>query len=282
MSMSKEYRDKILKEDLGWLDTMTVHQIDGKLMLGGETGELPFNVSHVMEEDEFVRKYLVGFAVGYLNRKNYFDREAWNKLTFNGTRAVMVVKKNEETGQFKPVLLVPPLITHALTEEDFLKLRIAAVTIHTNHHDTMKTNNINASLDIATKLADERIGLKAKPTTLADLISPSYFESKKIIPAVEQSIYWIRDVIRQGQKTEPADLDKARGILFRDHKGEKVSKEEYEFIAELSRGEYKLEEKLKEASDAGRLGYGGTDPSGAKPSEPPKEQPKPSDNPLEC
>lgn len=268
--MNKELRDKIIEADLGWLKTMTVHEVDGKLMLGGETGELPFNVSYVMKEEEFIRKWLVSFAVGSVGGKIYLNRAEWYKLTYNGTRAVMVVKQNQETGKFTPVLLVPPLISHNLTEEDFMKLRMASVMIYNNHHDTMKTNNINASLEIAQKLTDEQIGLQAKPTTLTDLINPEYYAKHHIVPVVEQTLIWIRDVIRAGRETNPADIDRARSILYRDHKGEKVTKEEYQFIGELSLGDFDVDAKLQQAQSENRL-------DGA-----PAPVQKGSDNPLEC
>lgn len=252
--MSRSTRDMILKEDLGWLDELQVHEIDGKLMLGdsAENAELPINVSHVMSEQEFVTRWLMPFALGNAIGINYFPHQEWARFTFNGTRSVLIVKKNEETGQLRPVLLVPPLITHNLSEQDFLLLRGAARQIHANSEDVMAKNDMNASLRVAEILADERYGLKATRITITDLISPMFFEKHGVIPEVEQKVYWIRDVIRKGAqlKTEPDELNKARDILYRDHKGEPVSKDEYFLIYELSLKEFIIDEKLETAPDS--------------------------------
>lgn len=260
--MSRETRDMILKEDLGWLDELQVHEIDGKLMLGDseENAELPINVSHVMSEQEFVTRWLMPFALGNSIGINYFPHQEWARFTFNGTRSVLIVKKNEETGQLRPVLLVPPLITHSLTEQDFLLLRGAARQIHANSEDVMAKNDMNASLRVAEILADERYGLKATRTTITDLVSPMFFESKGVIPEVERKIYWIRDIIRKGAqlKTTPEEQEKLRDILYRDHRGEPVSKDEYFLVYELSLKEFIIEDKLETAPDSVRSNGDGT------------------------
>ncbi|MNM60170.1 hypothetical protein D3C81_714410 [compost metagenome] len=252
--MSRTTRDMILKEDLGWLDDLQVHEIDGKLMLGDsdENAELPINVSHVMSEQEFVTRWLMPFALGNATGTNYFPHQEWARFTFNGTRSVLIVKKNEETGLLKPVLLVPPLITHNLSEQDFLLLRGAARQIHANSEDVMAKNDMNASLRVAEILADEHYGLKATRTTITDLISPMFFEKHGVIPEVEHKIYWIRDVIRKGAQlqTKPEDLNTARDILYRDHRKQPVSKDEYLFIHELSLKEFIIEDKLETAPDS--------------------------------
>lgn len=264
MSMQPSVRDMMIEEDLGWLAKLEVHNVDGKLMLGEESSELPFNVSHIMQEDEFVRKYLLAFALGNSLGINYFPLQQWFEFTFNGTRAVLVVKKVEETGKFQPVLLVPPLITHSLTDEDRILLRRAAEVIYVNYNDSTKKNNLSANLEVSQVLADPEVGLKAKPMTYADLINPEYFAEKKVIPEVEQKVYYIRDIICKGEKVSLEDLDKARDIFFRDHNNDKVTPAEWQFISKLTKGEFIVEGK--EVAD--------TTSSSA--------EPKQSDDPLEC
>lgn len=252
MSMDKNTRDLIIDNDLGWLKDLTVHEVDGKILLGegGENDELPMNVSHVMLEDEFIRNWMIPFALGNRLGAGYFRLNEWYKFSFNGTRAVMVVNRNPETQLLRPVLLIPPLITHNLTDEDYAKLRGAALVIHANSEDTMRKNDMNASLKVAQVLSDDAIGLKARPMSLTDLVNPAYFARHKIVPEVETNVYWIRDFIRKGQETKIEDLNKAREIFFRDHIGEPVSKDEWKFIHELSLGEFKLDEKLENAPES--------------------------------
>lgn len=245
--MSKEVRDMIIEEDLGWLEKLQVHEVNGKLMLGDFEGDLPINVSHIMDEAEFASKWLLAFALGNCNGKNYFPLKQWFELTFNGTRAVLVVKRDEDTGEMRPALLVPPIISVALTEGDRDLLRKAAALIYVNSKDTMKANNMNANMEVAQTLADERIGLKAKPTSMSDLINPDFYAKYNIIPEVERKVYYIRDVVRGGQQTEIKDLNKAREVLYRDHKGEAVSKDEYKFLHDLTLGHFIIEGKVDKA-----------------------------------
>lgn len=265
--MTAEVRDMMIAEDLGWLDQLKVHEVDGKLMLGEESADLPINVSHIIEEPAFVKKWLLPFALGNSLGKNYFPMKEWFEFTFNGTRAVLVVKRNEETGKVEPSLLVPPLITHSLTDEDRELLRKAAVVIYVNSKDSMKANNLNANMEVAQVLSNPEIGLKAKPLTMTDLINPAFFAKYGIIPEVEQKVYYIRDIIRKGKETSVEELTKARPILYRDHKGEPVTQDEYRFLNHLSLGEFLIEGKVDKAPTSTDGG---------------SEKPTVSDDPLEC
>lgn len=267
MSMTTEVREMMINEDLGWLGKMAIHEVDGKLMLGEEESDLPFNVSHIIEEAEFVKKWLMPFALGNSLGVSYFPVKEWYEFTFNGTRAVLVVKRDEESGKMKPSLLVPPLISHTLTDEDRELLRKASAVIYVNSKDAQKANNMSANLEVAEILRDPEVGLKAKPLTMTELINPAFFEKYGIVPEVEQKVYYIRDIIRKGQETNVEDLTKARPILYRDHKGEPVTQEEYRFLSELSLGEFNIEGKVENAPTS-------VDGSG--------EAPTVSDNPLEC
>lgn len=267
MTQNLTVREMMIEHDLGWLQHLAVHEVDGKLMLGEEDSELPFNVSHVMHEQEFVSKWLMGFALGNSFGVPYFPMQKWFDFTFNGTRSVMVVRRDEETGKLSPSLLVPPLITTSLTEEDRELLRKAALIINVNAKDAMKAKDLSANMEVALALANEKHGLKAKPLTLTDLINPAFYERFGIIPEVEQKVYYIRDVIRKGQKTEVEDLNKARVILYRDHKKEPVSRSDYQFLFDLSMGEFIIDEKVAQAP-------GSVDNKGNVPVAP--------SNPLEC
>jgi len=242
--MNKMERDQIIENDLGWARNVKVHEIDGKLMMGNDgQGALPYNVSHVMKEEEFVKKWMLAFAVGNRLGVNYFNQGEWFSFSYGGTRAVLIVSQNAATGAYEPAMLVPPLTTINLTKEDREKLRLAAGVMHANSEDASKKNDINANLSVANTLADERIGLEAKPMEMSDLIKPEFFAKYNIVPEVERGVYYIRDVLRAGQKTEIDDLTKARDILWRDNQGKQVTKAEYQFLHELSLGNYDISNK---------------------------------------
>lgn len=299
--MNELMRDQIIENDLGWAKGVKVTELDGRLMMGDTGATLPYNVSHVMKEEEFAQKWMLAFAVGNRLGVNYFNQGEWFSFSYGGTRAVLVVGLNPSTGSYDPVMLVPPLTTVNLTKEDREKLRLAASVMHANSEDASKKNDINANLSVANTLADERIGLEAKPMEMSDLINPAFFAKYGIVPEVERGIYFIRDVVRgqkqfdsQGRVTNPGlptsieDLDRARKILWRDLFGRQVTKEEYKFLHELSLGTFLLEGK--EGVDY--ITDGGEDPSTTVNKETPQGQSKvptatsevqkAPDSPFEC
>lgn len=243
--MNKTTRDQIIENDLGWARDIKVSEVDGRLMMGNnEDNALPYNVAHVMKEEEFVKKWLIPFAVGNTLGINYFNQAEWFGFSYGGTRAVLIVGLNPASGKYEPVMCVPPLVAVNLTKEDREKLRIAAGVMYANSEDASKKNDINANLSVANTLADPRIGLEAPAVTLTSLIKPEFFEKYFIVPEVERGVFYIRDVIRAGEPVDPKDLDRTRDILWRDHKGKQVTKDEYAFLVEFSRETFNMEGKV--------------------------------------
>jgi hypothetical protein len=242
--MNQMERDQIIENDLGWAKHIKVTEIDGKLMMGNNgKKDLPYNISHVMKEEEFVKKWMLAFAVGNRLGVNYFNQGEWFSFSYGGTRAVLIVGLNPSTGAYEPIFAVPPLTTINLTKEDREKLRLAAGVMHANSEDAAKKNDINANLSVANTLADARIGLEAPAMEMSDLVRADFFAKYNIVPEVERGVYYIRDVVREGQPTKIEDLDRARNILHRDHLGKQVTKAEYEFLHELSLGTFIIEGK---------------------------------------
>lgn len=242
--INDDLRQQIIENDLGWAQQLSVTQVGDQLMLGGDVNELPFNISKVMEEKEFVRKWLPAFAVGNKVGVNYFNQEEWFSFTMCGARAVMVVNKDEETGQYAPVMVIPPLLSINFTADDRRKLRQASGMMYANGHDANKKNDLTSNLRVASALNNPDFGLEAKPLSMSDLIAPEFFAKYDIVPEVEQVVYWLRDVKRKGLKTTSEDLEKVRRILFNDHHKRPVTKEEYLFVYEFSLHSYEVQEKL--------------------------------------
>lgn len=253
--MNKDARDALINADFGFLNDITVHEIDGKFMMGNDS--LPFNVACILTEKEFIKNWLMGFALGNDLGINYFNSITWHAMTNKGTQAALVV--DSEDGN-KPVLLVQPMITHSLTPHDFALLRITSQHIQQVQADAQKSQDPNATMGAA-QMLKERI--QAKRITITELVSPEFYAKHGIIPAVEQKIYYIKDVIRKGQ-APIEDINKSRDMLYRDHRGEHVTDEEYQFLYTLSKGNFIIEGKVGKAAMATSAA---------------KEEPE---NPLEC
>lgn len=222
--------DALVDSDLGFLKEISVHEIDGQLMMGD--AKLPFNVAVIFTEKEFIAKWMMAFALGNDFGTNYFDSVTWHRITNQGTQAAMVVDDDN-----KPVLLVRPMISHNLSPRDFELLRITSQHIQQMQADTFKSKDPNASLPAARMLQDK---LSAKRLTITDLVSPEFFERHGINPAVEKKVYYIKDHILRGEgKIE--DINRSREILYKLEKGEQTTTEELKFIHDLSKGEYIIE-----------------------------------------
>lgn len=284
--MNELMRDQIIENDLGWAKKIKVTEVDGKLMMGNPDEALPFNISHVMKEEEFVKKWMLAFAVGNRLGVNYFNQGEWFSFSYGGTRAVLIVGLNPTTGVYEPIFAVSPLTTINLTKEDRQKLRLAAGVMHANSEDASKKNDINANLSVANTLADERIGLEAEAMEMSDLVPAEFFAKYKIIPEVERGVYYIRDVVREGQKTDPDDLHKAHKILRRDLLGKQVTHEEYKFLHELSLGTFIIEGKegvdyITDDGDAEVESTGAT-PGNKETQQTPSITQAAPDSPFEC
>ena len=251
--MNKDTRAAIIDADLGFLNDITVHEIDGKMMMGN--ADMPFNVAVIFKEAEFVEKWLMGFALGNDLGINYFNSIAWHALTNKGTQAALVVDKDN-----KPSLLVQPMISHSLTPHDFELLRLTSQHIQQVQSDVQRANDPNATMGAA-QMLKERI--QAKRTSITDLVNPEFYAKYGIIPAVEQKIYYIKDIIRKGE-APIEDITKSRDMLYRDHRGEHVTDEEYQFLYTLSKGNFIIEGKVGKTAIAAAAD---------------KEEPE---NPLEC
>lgn len=235
--MNKEQRQAIIAEDFGWLKEIQILKIDGKLMLGGDDN-MPFNVAAVLRESDFVKDWLMGFALGKDHGVNYFNAPKWHEISNRGTQSVLVVDDNDQ-----PVLLVKPLIAHNMTPHDFEMMRAVSRHIQQVQADTTRSQDPNASMGVASMVKKH---IQAKRLTITELVSPEFYAKYGIIPVVEQKIYYIKDIIRQN-KAPIEDINKSRDILYRDHRKEPVTVEEYKFIEELSLGNFIIEGKVETA-----------------------------------
>lgn len=231
MAMSREQRKALIMEDFNWLDDIKVHKIDGKLLLGD--ADIPYNIGHIFYEKEFVQKWLMGFALGNYHGINYFPLEKWAAMTNNGTRAVMVVDDDH-----KPVLLIPPLLAHKLSAQDFRVMRAVSWHMHHQSADTQFGKDPNLNLRLSKEITNRMD--ETKRITYTEMILPEFFAKYNIIPEVEQKVYYIKDVIRG--KNDPISNEdvneKLRPIMYKLHKGETVTKEEKAFVVDAVRDRF--------------------------------------------
>lgn len=230
---NESMRQAIINEDFKFLDDIKIHNLNGTLMLGDE--ELPYSVGHVIKESEFVSKWLMGFALGNSIGINYFDTNGWLALTNNGTRSLMVVDDNDPT---QPLLVIKPLISHNLTQNEIYVLRRLNERLHSLSADTTHGSSPNASMGLSNGVVDMLDDVKA--TTLTDMIPESFYEKHGVNPAAEQKLYYTKDVINKGKRSLE-DINKLRPIFYRLEEGKNLTKEEIAFVKEMTNNELVIE-----------------------------------------
>jgi len=263
--MTKQDRDDILKEDFAFLENVKVQEINGKLMMSD--GELPFNVQTVLYEKDFVRDWMMAFALGNDHGKNYFGSKVndWMAISGNGTRAVMVVDDDH-----KAVLIIAPMISHNLSEREYRMLEQASRMIHSHSADTMKKNDPNANLGLAKALTKALDGKKR--VTLTEMIAPEFYAKWGVIPEVEKQVVYIKDTLNNN-KRPIEEINAIRPILYANYRKEPVTAEQVAQVNRLMTGNMEFqfnEESIKGVKLGTKQGPGGVEE---------KEAPV---DPLEC
>lgn len=226
-ALPEQQYDPLLEEDLAFLKDIRVHVVNGKRMMGTE--QRAFNVEKVYTEEEFVKHWLMQFTLGNKYGVNYFNSAAWGRETNMGTLCVMVVD-NED----KPLFIIPPITSTDLSPRDFDLLRAASLAISNNRSPFNGVNDPNQSLRVAREVQKH---LGGKRISFTDMVPEWFYERHSIDPDIEQKVFYIKDVINQGV-VDLELLNQARVILYKEKKGEKVTKDEYQLLTDVSRGQF--------------------------------------------
>jgi len=233
MTQPMTTKQRIIEESFGWLKDYTVSEVDGKRMMTAKGETVPFNVSTVMDEDEFKAKWLIQFALGRRNGRNYFNTQEWLDLSADGLQSVMIIDKDN-----KPMLIIPPLVSNNLGPEQYRMFRHIEQAIKQISADSQRSADPMASAQLA-ELSENSLA-NVKPRTITDMVSDWYYAKNNIIPDVEGQIWFIRDNIHNEQIDESL-LTRARPILYAAFRNEHVSNEDKEFINKLVKEQWNID-----------------------------------------
>lgn len=235
MSEEQQIKAAIIEEAFGWLKDYSVTEIDGKRMMTAKGEQVPFNVKAVLLESQFVRDWLIPFALGISNGRNYFPVAQWMDISEDGSQSVMVVTDEKP---HKPLLIIPPLSSNNMGPEQFRAFRKIEHAIKVIANDGQRSADPMASAALA---GQSKNALKdVKQRTITELVSPWYYESKGIVPLVEQQLYFIYENINN-KAISLDELSAARPILYKAHRNEFVSNEEKELINRLVKEQYDVD-----------------------------------------
>ncbi len=236
--MTKETRpltpkeQHILDNDLEYLKGLKVHVSNGKRYLGD--GNKAYNVEWTIAESEFVRDWLIQFAVGDGTGINYLDKNRWMSKTNKGQGLVEVVDDNDHG---RTLFIIPPIAAPNLTAKDLFMLRTGITMMNQNIADERKAYVTAKNTATAKYIAT---GLDKKKPSITELIPDHVYKKHGIVPLVEQQCFWIKDVLNKNVlKNTPEDhktMYKVRDLLYKKHNKEQITHKEREFLDFISKG----------------------------------------------
>lgn len=224
------HAQSILNEDLSFLKEMSIHESGGKRYLG--TATKAFNIEWRLTESEFVKNWLIQFALGNDMGVNYFNIAKWMEKTNKGQGLVEIFSDATETEASVSLFIIPPLMAVNMSNSDYQLIRHAIQCINSNMVDEQATRLRDSNKPIADELGQM---LSGKRIPIPNHVPDWFYERHNVVPLVEQQCFFIRDIVNADKKSPHEDYYKLRDILYKRHKGEKLSAEEKAFAVALSR-----------------------------------------------
>lgn len=230
-------QERSMMEDMEYLKNMCVHHIDGQQYMGDQ--KLPFNVSYIMPESEFINTWLIQFTLGGYYGVNYFNYPKWFEMTNNGKLCVLVIDAEKN-----PLFIINPITSNNLSPKDRHLMSTAARLFADNYYEENRIQRVKKDNTVAEQV--DRL-MEGNRKTITQLIPEWYYERCNIVPEAKQKMFYIRDVLNKGKKIPTEDLLRGEEILIKELKGQPISQEEIELISRLSNNNYHLSHKEEEA-----------------------------------
>lgn len=174
---------------LSFLEGAEAREIDGKKYLE-MNGEM-INFANTLSEASFVRDWLLGFAVGYVNEKPYFDFNGWLNLSNDG-RSAIVIHDNEDENKF--LFVIPPMISSDMTQRELEVLQFASGRMSNAYSAQFGGSTTRGTEILMEGMKIIQDGLDSKQRTLTDMIPPEVFAKYNIVPNILKKMIYCRDV----------------------------------------------------------------------------------------
>lgn len=228
----KTDRERMIESAFGWLRDVDVMEVDGKKVMVNKGETVPYNVAEIIKESDFIRDWLMLFALGRDHGLNYFPTQDWIDISGDGLQSVMIT-----TDEGRPLFLIPPLIVTNIGPKEQRMLRNLELAIKQIAADEQMKHLPHASAHLAHKVGDGLAGVK--PFSITDMVPDWYYASKGIIPEAEKQVNFIRQRVNPAATIE--ELNRSREIFYKILRKEPVTTEEKKFIVELTKGSYSFE-----------------------------------------
>lgn len=201
--------------------------INGKRYLE-MNGEL-VNVATSLSEATFVRDWLLGFSLGYVGEKSYFDFARWMEISNEGRSAVIIHDNEDEN---KPVFVVPPLTDTKMTAQEMEVLQVAA-GVMSNAYGAQFGGSTSRSTEILLQgLSIIQKGLRSGEYTITDLVPPAIYEKYSINPRVFKKMMHCKNTF--GLDTNDESWKVLEACFRVIDEGKVLKQQQYDFLMAIT------------------------------------------------
>lgn len=246
-NINEEIEQRIRK-----IKEITYHEVDGKKIALYDG--LPIENTKLINESEFVDRWLFNFAMGWVNIKGqdrlYFPINQWNRFAANlnekgiplskeGRAAILVITDDQKEILFK----IDPLNNPNFTPEE--QQRLQDISGFLSQASSASKENQSEYLNMGSKFVKETL---VKTTySITDVIPNWFYKKHDLYPvAVKQSIF-LKD--NYGIDPKSDEFINASLSFVKLQKGIELTKEEKENILHLTNNEFNFENNVTPLKD---------------------------------
>lgn len=229
-----------LEESFGFLKDIKIDNIGGQDYMTKDG--VPLNAVSKMTETEFVRDWLVGFALNNsASSKNYFNFVNWGKQSNQHTMAVLIVKDDDPK---ETIFVVKPLSSYdmSIMERDILRQASAALHSSLAAKQQGLPSSLNPEMIVST--AGQYMADPAH-TPIHQLVPLEFYHKHNLYPEALRKVIYIRDEIFGGNISQEI-LFKLKDIFEKEDKEGCATREDYEFVKSVCGDDYIIPEDLLE------------------------------------
>lgn len=219
-------------------------EIAGKNVIQTPDGEFIEYV--LMEEKYFIDNWLVQFAIGHVGEKNYFNHEAWSRLTNAFTKGVIVLNEDKQ-----PVVLIRKFIDMDLNYMQKHHLQDVAGQAS----DAKFIPNKEEADELVNRFAEAvKVITSQNPDydTLTSMIPLEYYLRNGVDPTVVKQVIYIRDNYKINDEPIEPDCEvmkEVEAILYKYARMEPVTAKEKALVTEVTNGDFIFDESPNKVED---------------------------------
>jgi hypothetical protein len=215
---------------LEFLRSVRAMEISGKKIIQLPDGEFAEYI--LMEEEYFVQNWLTQFAIGFINDKNYFNQDAWFRMTDGYTKGAIILNEDKE-----PVLVIRKFIDMDMSVNNQSYLEYYVRTMGANAKFNPNKAEVDATLNELTNIVEKLTEQNPEYDTLTMMIPHEYYQRHGVNPAALKQFIYLRDTATyQGLPINGNDqlLDQLESIINRNATGQTLSFNEKKLISEVT------------------------------------------------